>query len=109
MHDLGLTFNSPFVNLWMTPTDYLKMLGDLRGYLSSELEKIDDESVAYPVGILKDVKIYFQHYSSFDEAKMKWESRIKRINWNKVYVLFTDRDGCTIDMLKGFDELPFKK
>ena len=28
LHDLGMKFNSPFVNLWMKPDDFIKFLKD---------------------------------------------------------------------------------
>ena len=37
LHDLGLRFNSPFVNLWISPSDFIKMLGRLNYYMSCEL------------------------------------------------------------------------
>lgn len=109
LHDLGLPFNSPFVNLWMKPNDYIRLLSNFEEYMSYELVNYDDDSVSYPVGLLKDVKIFFLHYSSFEEAKSKWDERVQRIVWNNIYVMFTDRDGCSIDDLKRFDALPYKK
>lgn len=109
LHDLGLPFNSPFVNLWIKPHDYIKMLSSLEEYLSYELFCVEEKGVPYPVGQLKDIRIYFQHYPSFEDAKEKWERRKNRMNWEKIYVLFADRDNCTLDDLKQFDQLPYKK
>ena len=35
--------------------------------------------------------------------------RVKRMNYNNLFVLFTDRDGCTEQDLLEFDKLPYKK
>lgn len=31
-----------------------------------------------------------------------------RINYDNIFILFTDRDGCTYDDLVRFEKLPFK-
>lgn len=105
LHDLGLRFNSPFVNLWIRPKDYIKMLKDLKGYMESDLVFVSEEGISYPIGLLKDIKIYFQHYSSQEEAYKKWNERKNRINYHNLFVVFTDRDGCTIEDIKEFDNI----
>ena len=104
LHDLGLKFNSPFVNLWMKPGDYIKYLESLEYYKDLPL-LFKKEKGEYPIGILEDLRIYFQHYASEDEAKIKWVERTKRINENNIFVLMTDRDGCTYKDLQKFDSL----
>lgn len=109
LHDLGLRFNSPFVNLWMKPKDYIKMLSDLKGYMSEELSFEKKDGLDYPVGLLRDVHIYFQHYNSEEEAKQKWDTRKVRINYDNLFVLFTDQEGCTKTDLEQFDKLSLEK
>lgn len=58
--------------------------------------------------MLVDLKIHFVHYETLDIAIQKWEIRKKRINRQNCYILFTERDGCTYNDLKAFDNLPFK-
>ncbi len=108
LHDLGLRFNSPFVNLWMKPDDYVKMLSNLRYYLNCELEFVEEDGINYPIGLLDDVRIYFQHYTTAEQAKEKWVERSKRINYENLFIMFTDRDGCTYQNLCDFDALPYK-
>lgn len=113
LSDLGLEFKSPFVNLFMTAPDYAKLLNDLKGYMSAKLRFVKEEDpilgdASYPTAYLKDVKIYFMHYASEKEALDAWERRSQRINWNNLYVIFTDRDGCTQEILEKFDRLPFE-
>lgn len=111
--DLGLPFSSPFINLFVTARDYIKILSDLKGYLDEKLRFVKETDliygdVSYPTAYLKDVKIYFMHYDSDIEAEEAWERRKKRINWDNIYVIYTNRTGCTIDDLKEFDKLPFE-
>jgi len=107
LHDLGLRFNSPFVNLWISPKDFIKLLNNLDEYLSYKLLPLQKTELNYPVGILGDIIIHFQHYSSFSEAKEKWEQRLKRIVRNNIFIMFTDRDGCTYEDLLLFDKLDY--
>lgn len=108
LHDLGLRFNSPFVNLWIKPKDYIKMLSNLRQYMNADLTFVKEEGIDYPVGKINDVILYFQHYNSENEALEIWNKRKARINYENLFVMFTERDGCTYEDLKLFDELPFE-
>lgn len=107
-HDLGLQFRSPFVNLWLSSPDFVKLLESPAEYLAAPLEFVEQTEFAYPVARLKDVTVYFEHYASPEEARRQWERRCERINWNKLFVLMTDRDGCTPELLERFDALPYK-
>lgn len=107
-HDLGVRFNTPFVNLWMKPKDFIKCLSNLEAYMKSDLKFIKEDGIDYPVGLLKDVKIYFQHYSSNEEALKKWNSRKQRMDYSNLFIMMTDRDGCTYDDIVAFDKLPYK-
>ena len=107
-HDLGLQFRSPFVNLSLDAEDYIRFLKDPRNYLDAQLEFVPDTDKGYPVGRLKDISLYFVHYHSPQEASEAWERRKKRIDWNNLFVLMTDRDGCTEELLREFDALPYR-
>lgn len=107
LHDLGLPFNSPFVNLYIMPDDYIRLLKNLRMYLSLKLEFVQEEGIGFPVGQLGDVKIYFQHYSSETEAEETWYRRLGRIDYANLFIMFTDR-GCTLSDLLEFDSLDYK-
>ncbi len=107
LHDLGARFNTPTVNLFFTAKDFLKFVSNLDHYLSIELVKIKDME-SYPIGQLDDIQIHFVHYGSFSEAKEKWEERKLRIDRNNLFIMMTDRDGCTYEDIKTFDSLPFK-
>ena len=108
LHDLSLKFNSPFVDLWIKPKDFIKMLKNLKYYMDCEFSFTNEEGITYPVGILDDIRIYFQHYKSEDEAKNKWHERRARINYDNLFILFTDRDGCTKQDMIDFDNLKYK-
>lgn len=112
-HKLGLKFLSPTINLWFEPSDFLKFLNNLEYYLNSaSLIEDKNSKLDYPVGTLGDkkmqIKLYFLHYTSFQEAMMKWEKRKRRVNLANLFIIMTDRDGANIEMLKEFDQLPFE-
>lgn len=108
LHDLGMRFNSPFVNLYMLPDDYIKLLSNLKYYMSIDLVEYFEEGIDFPIGLIDDVRIYFMHYSTFYEAKNKWDERKHRINYDNLFVLFCDRDGCTYNNLIEFENLPLE-
>lgn len=107
LHDLGLRFNTPTINLYFDSGDFLKFLSDLSGYFEKELVEVECE-FDYPAGRLGDITIYFMHYPSFAEAKAKWEERKNRVDMNNLFIMMADRNGCTYEMLKEFDSLPYK-
>ena len=108
LHDLGMRFNTPTINLWIEPDDFIRFLQNLPHYLDSALTFIDVPDMDYPVALLDDVKIYFQHYHTAEEASAKWQERASRINFDNLFIMFTDRDGCTYQNLVDFEALPYK-
>lgn len=107
VHDLGLRHQSPFVNLYLSAHDYIKYLKNITYYNNLGLVKLNTEA-NYPMGVLGDLIIHFLHYKNFNEAKSKWNERVKRINLNSLYLIFVERDGATYKDLQEFDRLPYK-
>lgn len=108
LHDLGVPFNSPFVNLWMKPAEYIRFLGRPEYYLSKEMRFVKEEGITYPIGEIEDIRFYFMHYISENEVKEKWERRCRRVDFAKLFVLLTERDGCTYEDLCAFDALAYE-
>jgi len=110
LHDLGLQFNSQFVNLYLKADDYIRYLENFDYYNSLSPEFINREEQnggGYPIGLLQDIKIFFVHYKTTQEALYKWNLRKKRIIKENLFVIFTDQGDCTYNHLKRFDALPF--
>lgn len=107
-HDLNLKFNSPTINLFFTADDYIKFLEQMDFYLSLELLEDKNDIKEYPVGMLGDIKIYFMHYKTFEEAKNKWEERCKRIDKKNIHIIMDEGKDCTYDILKRFNQLKYK-
>lgn len=107
-HDMGLKFMSPTINLYFNMEDYIEFLENLEFYLNCELTDgcCDGEGA---VGILNNkVKLYGIHYPSFDELKLKWDERKKRLNLDNLYIIGIYRDGCNDELVKRFCKLPYK-
>lgn len=108
-HDLGLQFTSPTINLFMESKDYIKFLENLEYYLSIDANLIEFiQDSPYPVGYLEDIKIYFVHYNSEEEVIEKWNIRKSRVDMNNLFIIMTDRDGCTDEIFNRFINLSFK-
>lgn len=106
-HDLGLAFNSPTINLFFSASDYVKFVSNFKYYLQCELVETSSE-FDYPCALCDDIVLHMVHYHSFEEGKMKWEERIGRINYNNLYFIMVDRDGCEEKDIVAFDNIPYK-
>lgn len=111
LHDLHLRFDSPTVNLWFEAADFVEFVENLEHYLSVPLTQVQmDTKLGYPVGYLEGkVKIYFQHFTSPEQAVEKWEARKKRVDIDNLFLICTDRDGMTKELLERYLQLPHKK
>lgn len=107
-YDMRLRFLTPTINLSFDMNDYVKMLENLRWYMEQPIQFFEDPRYDYPTGMLGDIEIRFNHYSSFEQAVNKWEERKKRINWDNLFVLGIDGDNCTYETLQRFDALPYQ-
>lgn len=113
-HDLGLKFLSPTVNLFMRAGDFIKFCENLEYYFSiDEMIPCTDTNIigerTYPIVYLDDLTLFLVHYSSIEEAQRKWNERKKRINWDNIVILNTDREGMTEDLKARFERLPYRK
>lgn len=107
LHDLGVAFNSPFVNLFIDAKDYIKYLKNPQKYNQMEFKEVKSDH-NYPVGRLGELTFHFVHYPSFERAVSDFKRRVSRISYNNLFVIFCERDGCTYADLQEFDSLPYK-
>lgn len=109
-HELQCPFNTPTVNLYIEPKDFLKFVSDLDGYKDKEFTYLPElsEKCGYPVARLDDITVYFVHYHTYEEGVAKWKQRYERINKANIFVMMSERDGCTYEDLENFDQLPYK-
>lgn len=110
LHDLNEPFNSPFVNLYLSPNDFVRYLQNIEFYQRQSLTFIQSEK-PYPVAKLADLKVHFMHYRNSQEAQQKWLARSARMNLDNLFIMMTDKDdaqGIAYEDLVAFEQLPFK-
>ena len=110
-HTLALSFNSPFVNMWINPDEYIRFLRSPRVYMEERLvfQKTAFEGnlkFDYPIYALGNISLNMNHYRNFEEAVEKWNQRKQRINW---YNLFVTMHTENEEILEKFDALPYGK
>ena len=94
-HDMNCKFLTPTVNLFFTASDFIKFVNDLDYYLS--FTPVVEMGEKYPIGTLDDIKIFFMHYDSCEDALQKWEDRKKRVNPQKIFVIMVEQNGFSKD------------
>lgn len=89
-HKLGKQFMSPTINLWMYENEFYRLIHNLRHYMAQPLRFVHGiEST--PTAYLDDIMIHFNHYNSDEQAEAKWNERVKRINWDNLFIICSDR------------------
>lgn len=105
-YDMELPYLSPTINLSIEMNDFIKLCEKLKWYLEQEMLEVKGEKK--PAGMLGDIKISFVHYNTFTEGAEKWEKRKQKINWDNLFIIGTDKDGCTYETLRRFEQLPYE-
>ena len=115
----GLIYNSPTIGCFFMSKDYIRFLKNLKAYLSMPLTQIKKENSKYInyikdklpdnciIGSLGDIEIFFLHYNSFEDAKVKFERRTSRINFNNMLVKFSDQNAFMDEDFYDFDQLDY--
>ena len=119
--EFDIPYKTPFIGMFFYAPCYIKLLGNIREYLQSDISfasksKYDQANKAreasnnyYPIGLINDdIEIHFLHSQDATECLNNWNRRLSRMNWNRLFFSFTDRDLCNKEILKAFDCLPYK-
>lgn len=113
----GLPKMSPTVGSWFFAADYLKFVGNLKYYLSLDIQVCPSVESRYyskllemgsadcVIGKLEDIEVIMLHYHDPKEAKEKWERRKKRVNYDNLIVKFSYMNECTLSDLSQFDQM----
>ena len=115
LHDLGQPFNSPTVNLYMSSPDYITFLEHPTEFIGQKLTFVESDK-RYPKGVLfynvngekKSISLYFPHDNDIEKIQGDWMRRSKRVNYDNLYIIATDRDGLSYDILERFSKLPYE-
>lgn len=95
------------------PEEFIKVMSDLKKYMQKPLEHAFDEinpaapnHKDSPVGKLGDVLLHMYHYTDFESARIKWEERKARINWdNLLFAMWTNEK----EIIQKVDRIKEKK
>ena len=115
----GMRYYSPTIGLQFSQEDFVKLCENFERYMQEELKESENKMQAnftklgggeinFPVGKLGDIIIYFQHYKSFEDAKVKWDERKKRIDKNKLFFIFVGYNNTPEEVFEKYDKLPLK-
>lgn len=105
MHQLGMEFKSPTVNLQILPERFPDFCWDIEYYMNEDLVEVDTFSRRetaslkkmfggipdIPIGAVGDVLVCFQHYETFEEAAAKWNERKAKIDYDNIGYIFHAR------------------
>jgi uncharacterized protein (DUF1919 family) len=119
-HKFGLPYNTPTIWTYIYPEDYLRLLENLDYYLKQPLtfKTETNHTMAkkhfqmthrrYPIGVLgSDVEIHFMHYKTEAEAAEKWNRRLKRLNRDNLFFVFSDGEEFSEELLERYQKLPY--
>lgn len=112
----GLSYCSPTAGLNFHPRDYVKVAKNPEHYFSAPLVFLSDAGESrhyaqckdtpnygnYPIGRVDDVEVFFVHYKSEAEARVKWEKRCSRIRYDKLFFLLVENEWTTDEMRADF-------
>lgn len=89
----------------MSNEDFIKAISNWNDFLDYPISEDSNSDMGYPVGISLDgIKIYFQHYRTFDEAIEKWVTRKKRLNNSQIVFMLTNYCGDS-EIVREFNDL----
>ena len=117
----GMRKDTPTVGMFIMPSDFVRFCADLDRYLAEPLKFISaDESKwkdplsandnwgTYLIGRIGDVELHMLHHHDEETARRKWESRVRRVNHDRLIFKLNDQNGATEEDLKAFDALPLE-
>ena len=118
----GIQYKSPTVGLYFYADEYIRFLKDLENNIFGDIRIIKSSDSKYKedllrknqrdvvIGLINDsVEVVFLHYHSPEEATEKWKRRAERVNMDNLIVKFSQMNNCSIQNLKDFSNLEYKK
>ena len=119
--DLGLTYTTPFVGLFLYADDFIRLLTNFNSINLTSLRFTDFtrydfsrnyrkiNNADYPIGLIAgDIEIHFLHYHSREEAEAKWLRRYDRLMRKELFFKYNDQNACSPAHIDSFNKLPLK-
>ena len=113
LHDLGLRFNTPTINIGIrNPDEFLFFVENIENLIETDFQELEFEKYHLPAGFLsyegKTIDVVFTHYKDFNEGRRKWMERMKRINFENIYILY-ESPNVSKAFIEKFSMLPYRK
>lgn len=120
-HDYHKKFLSPTIDFYMEPSSFVKFCSNLKYYLNCEIKPLPNYKIDYLSNFLfcdiGGLIAAFGHTNdSYEKIINKWNERKKRVNYDNIIVICTDRNvlakpftKCTEETVKEFGKIPYKK
>lgn len=107
LHDLGMPFLTPTINMTITP--FGKFISDLKIYLET-VPVLIGENESYPVIALDDIIIHAVHYNNFACFNEAWARRIQRFRKSdaEIVIIATDAQVRTEEDIEAFLSAPYR-
>ena len=120
---LNLEYQTPFINTFFHPSDYIELLKRLRYYLSQPLSFVsrsrhdninelrEERKSNYPIALLGGIEMQGLHFTSCQEMEEKWIRRMARMvpDESKWFYKFSDDYGCQPYHVEAFNAMPFER
>ena len=91
----------------MSNLDFIKFACNLKQYLSMKLDFIETNET-FPVAMLDDIVLYFNHHADPEEAAYDWDRRKSRINYDNLYFILCYREGYPLDRVREIENAKCK-
>lgn len=110
MHEYNMKFLTPTINCYMSMPDFVIFCENLADNLKIDLQECDERGESpFPIAKLGELEVMAVHYKTFAEFREAWSKRRQRVNLDKIFVIMTNRDGFTEDLLPRIAKLPYEK
>lgn len=111
MKSYNMPFLTPTVNMFIPMPDFVKFCTNLDYYCGLNLILLPQETqeLGYVVAKLGELTIYGVHFHEFEDFVKTWDRRKARINKDKIFCIFTDRDGFTPELLGEIEKINHPK
>lgn len=110
-HRLEQQFNTPTINTYIKPSEFIYFCLNLDYYLTQKLHFIETPN-DYPIaqlignGDIPTITVSFIHEESIENANKNWERRKTRVNKDNLYVIYHLIDGLTVEEAKKLTGFP---
>lgn len=94
--------------MFISNPDFIKFASHLKHYMSQKLRFIETEK-GFPVAMLDDIELNFNHATTNEEAADNWNRRKARINYDNLYFIFYYREGMTLEQIREIEKAPCKR